>query len=63
MDHYRLKLIRDAVAKRDPDTLDVAEALRLLAIVLVILEDSDNNAEELGRRVLRLHAEATDDEA
>ena len=63
MDHYRLKLIRDAVAKRDPDTLDVAEALRLLAIVLVILEDSDNNAEELGRRVLRLHAEVTDDEA
>ena len=61
MDHYRLKLIRDAVAKRDPETLDVAEALRLLAIVLVILEDSDNNAEELGRRVLRLHAEATDE--
>ena len=63
MVHYRLKLIRDAVAKRDPETLDVAEALRLLAIVLVIIEDSDNNAEELGRRVLRLHAEATDDEA
>ena len=61
MDHYRLKLIRDAVAKRDPDTLDVAEALRLLAIVLVILEDSDNNAEELGRRVLRLYAEVTDE--
>jgi hypothetical protein len=61
MDHYRLKLIRDAVAKRDPETLDVAEALRLLAIVLVILEDSDNNAEELGRRVLRLHAEVTDE--
>jgi len=61
MDHYRLKLIRDAVAKRDPDTLDVAEALRLLAIVLVIIEDSDNNAEELGRRVLRLHAEVTDE--
>ena len=61
MVHYRLKLIRDAVAKRDPETLDVAEALRLLAIVLVILEDSDNNAEELGRRVLRLHAEATDE--
>ena len=61
MDHYRLKLIRDAVAKRDPETLDVAEALRLLAIVLVIIEDSDNNAEELGRRVLRLHAEATDE--
>ena len=63
MVHYRLKLIRDAVAKRDPETLDVAEALRLLAIVLVIIEDSDNNAEELGRRVLRLHAEVTDDEA
>ena len=63
MTHYRLKLIRDAVAKRDPETLDVAEALRLLAIVLVIIEDTDNNAEELGRRVLRLHAEATDDEA
>jgi hypothetical protein len=63
MVHYRLKLIRDAVAKRDPETLDVAEALRLLAIVLVIIEDTDNNAEELGRRVLRLHAEATDDEA
>ncbi len=61
MDHYRLKLIRDAVAKRDPETLDVAEALRLLAIVLVILEDSDNNAEELGRRVLRLYAEVTDE--
>jgi hypothetical protein len=61
MVHYRLKLIRDAVAKRDPETLDVAEALRLLAIVLVILEDSDNNAEELGRRVLRLHAEVTDE--
>jgi len=61
MDHYRLKLIRDAVAKRDPETLDVAEALRLLAIVLVIIEDSDNNAEELGRRVLRLHAEVTDE--
>ena len=61
MDHYRLKLIRDAVAKRDPETLDVAEALRLLAIVLVILEDDDNNAEELGRRVLRLYAEATDE--
>jgi hypothetical protein len=61
MDHYRLKLIRDAVAKRDPETLDVAEALRLLAIVLVILEDTDNNAEELGRRVLRLHAEVTDE--
>jgi hypothetical protein len=61
MVHYRLKLIRDAVAKRDPETLDVAEALRLLAIVLVILEDTDNNAEELGRRVLRLHAEATDE--
>ena len=61
MVHYRLKLIRDAVAKRDPETLDVAEALRLLAIVLVILEDSDNNAEELGRRVLRLYAEATDE--
>ena len=60
MDHYRLKLIRDAVAKRDPETLDVAEALRLLAIVLVIIEDSDNNAEELGRRVLRLHAEVTE---
>ena len=63
MVHYRLKLIRDAVAKRDPETLDVAEALRLLAIVLVIIEDSDNNAEELGRRVLRLHAEVSDDEA
>ena len=62
MVHYRLKLIRDAVAKRDPDTLDVAEALRLLAIVLVIIEDSDNNAEELGRRVLRLHAELTEGE-
>jgi len=49
------------VAKRDPETLDVAEALRLLAIVLVILEDTDNNAEELGRRVLRLHAEVTDE--
>jgi hypothetical protein len=61
MDHYRLKLIRDAVAKRDPETLDVAEALRLLAIVLVIIEDSDNNAEELGRRVLRLYAEVTDE--
>jgi hypothetical protein len=61
MVHYRLKLIRDAVAKRDPETLDVAEALRLLAIVLVIIEDSDNNAEELGRRVLRLHAEVTDE--
>jgi hypothetical protein len=61
MVHYRLKLIRDAVAKRDPETLDVAEALRLLAIVLVILEDTDNNAEELGRRVLRLHAEVTDE--
>ena len=61
MVHYRLKLIRDAVAKRDPETLDVAEALRLLAIVLVIIEDSDNNAEELGRRVLRLYAEATDE--
>ena len=61
MVHYRLKLIRDAVAKRDPDTLDVAEALRLLAIVLVILEETDNNAEELGRRVLRLHAEVTDE--
>jgi hypothetical protein len=61
MDHYRLKLIRDAVAKRDPETLDVAEALRLLAIVLVIIEDTDNNAEELGRRVLRLHAEVTDE--
>ena len=63
MVHYRLKLIRDAVAKRDPETLDVAEALRLLAIVLVIIEDSDNNVEELGRRVLRLHAEVTDDDA
>ena len=63
MVHYRLKLIRDAVAKRDPETLDVAEALRLLAIVLVILEDTDNNAEELGRRVLRLYAEVTDDDA
>jgi len=63
MVHYRLKLIRDAVAKRDPETLDVAEALRLLAIVLVIIEDSDNNAEELGRRVLRLYAEVTDDDA
>ena len=62
MTHYRLKLIRDAVAKRDPETLDVAEALRLLAIVLVIIEDSDNNAEELGRRVLRLHAELTEGE-
>jgi hypothetical protein len=62
MTHYRLKLIRDAVAKRDPETLDVAEALRLLAIVLVILEDTDNNAEELGRRVLRLHAEVTEGE-
>jgi hypothetical protein len=62
MTHYRLKLIRDAVAKRDPETLDVAEALRLLAIVLVIIEDSDNNAEELGRRVLRLHAEVTEGE-
>jgi hypothetical protein len=62
MVHYRLKLIRDAVAKRDPETLDVAEALRLLAIVLVILEDTDNNAEELGRRVLRLHAEVTEGE-
>ena len=61
MVHYRLKLIRDAVAKRDPETLDVAEALRLLAIVLVILEETDNNAEELGRRVLRLHAEVTDE--
>ena len=61
MVHYRLKLIRNAVAMRDPETLDVAEALRLLAIVLVILEDSDNNAEELGRRVLRLHAEVTDE--
>jgi len=61
MVHYRLKLIRDAVAKRDPDTLDVAEALRLLAIVLVILEETDNNAEELGRRVLRLYAEVTDE--
>ena len=61
MVHYRLKLIRDAVAKRDPETLDVAEALRLLAIVLVILEETDNNAEELGRRVLRLYAEATDE--
>ncbi len=61
MVHYRLKLIRDAVAKRDPETLDVAEALRLLAIVLVIIEDSDNNAEELGRRVLRLYAEVTDE--
>ena len=61
MSHYRLKLIRNAVAMRDPETLDVAEALRLLAIVLVILEDTDNNAEELGRRVLRLHAEATDE--
>jgi hypothetical protein len=61
MVHYRLKLIRDAVAKRDPETLDVAEALRLLAIVLVIIEDTDNNAEELGRRVLRLHAEVTDE--
>ena len=61
MVHYRLELIRDAVAKRDPETLDVAEALRLLAIVLVIIEDSDNNAEELGRRVLRLHAEVTDE--
>ena len=62
MTHYRLKLIRDAVAKRDPETLDVAEALRLLAIVLVIIEDTDNNAEELGRRVLRLHAEVTEGE-
>ena len=62
MSHYRLKLIRDAVAKRDPDTLDVAEALRLLAIVLVIIEDTDNNAEELGRRVLRLYAEVTEGE-
>jgi len=62
MTHYRLKLIRDAVAKRDPETLDVAEALRLLAIVLVIIEDSDNNAEELGRRVLRLYAEVTEGE-
>ena len=62
MVHYRLKLIRDAVAKRDPETLDVAEALRLLAIVLVILEDTDNNAEELGRRVLRLYAEVTEGE-
>ena len=61
MSHYRLKLIRNAVAMRDPETLDVAEALRLLAIVLVILEDSDNNAEELGRRVLRLYAEVTDE--
>jgi hypothetical protein len=61
MVHYRLKLIRDAVAKRDPETLDVAEALRLLAIVLVIIEDTDNNAEELGRRVLRLYAEVTDE--
>jgi hypothetical protein len=61
MVHYRLKLIRDAVAKRDPETLDVAEALRLLAIVLVILEETDNNAEELGRRVLRLYAEVTDE--
>ena len=61
MNHYRLKLIRNAVAMRDPETLDVAEALRLLAIVLVIIEDSDNNAEELGRRVLRLHAEVTDE--
>ena len=62
MTHYRMKLIRDAVAKRDPETLDVAEALRLLAIVLVIIEDTDNNAEELGRRVLRLHAEVTEGE-
>ena len=62
MTHYRLKLIRDAVAKRDPETLDVAEALRLLAIVLVIIEDTDNNAEELGRRVLRLYAELTEGE-
>ena len=62
MTHYRLKLIRDAVAKRDPETLDVAEALRLLAIVLVILEETDNNAEELGRRVLRLYAEVTEGE-
>jgi len=61
MHHHRLTQIRERIAARDPETLDVAEALRLLAIVLVILEDSDNNAEELGRRVLRLHAEATDE--
>jgi len=61
MDRYLLTLIRERIAEFDPETLDVAEALRLLAIVLVILEDSDNNAEQLGRRVLRLYAEATDE--
>ena len=61
MDRHRLTQIRERIAARDPETLDVADALRLLAVILVILEDSDNNAEELGRRVLRLHAEATDD--
>lgn len=61
MDRYLLTLIRERIAEFDPETLDVAEALRLLAIVLVILEDNDNNAEQLGRRVLRLYAEATDE--
>ena len=63
MDRYLLTQIRERIAARDPQTLDVADALRLLAVILVILEDSDNNAEELGRRVLRLHAEVIDDEA
>ena len=61
MDRYLLTLIRERIAEFDPETLDVAEALRLLAIVLVILEDDNNNAEQLGRRVLRLYAEATDE--
>jgi len=61
MDRHRLTQIRERIAARDSETLDVADALRLLAVILVILEDSDNNAEELGRRVLRLHAEATDE--
>jgi len=63
MGHHRLTQIRERIAARDSETLDVADALRLLAVILVILEDSDNNAEELGRRVLRLHAEVSDDEA
>ena len=63
MGHHRLTQIRERIAARDPETLDVAEALRLLAVILVILEDDNNNAEELGRRVLRLHAEVSDDEA
>jgi len=61
MDRYLLTQIRERIAARDPETLDVADALRLLAVILVILEDDNNNAEELGRRVLRLHAEVTDE--